>query len=45
MISGLEFATSRRLCAERGHLEFRRAFLKELTGEAVVDELCDLAGE
>lgn len=43
MISGLEFATSRRLCAERGHLEFRRAFLKELTDDAVVDELCDLA--
>ncbi len=45
MVSGLEYATSRRICAERGHLEFRRAFLHELTGDPVVDELCDLARE
>ena len=43
MISGLEFETTRRLCAERGHLEFRRAFLKELTADPVIDELCNLA--
>lgn len=43
MISGLEYATTRRLCAERGHLEFRRRFLKELTDAPVIDELCNLA--
>lgn len=43
MISGLEYATSRRLCAERGHLEYRRRFLHELTDSPAVDELCDLA--
>ncbi|MBQ1345560.1 MAG: HD domain-containing protein [Kiritimatiellae bacterium] len=43
MISGLEYATSRRLCAERGHLAYRRKFLRELTDSPVVDELCDLA--
>lgn len=42
IISGLEFATTRSLCADRGHLEFRRRFLKELTGSPVIDELCDL---
>lgn len=45
MISGLEFATSRRLCAERGHLEFRRNFLKELTNDPIIDELCDMVEE
>ena len=44
MQSGLHYATSRRLCAERGHLEFRRNFLHELTDAPAVDELCDLAG-
>jgi hypothetical protein len=43
MRSGLRYATSRRLCAERGHLAFRRAFLHELTGASAVDEICDLA--
>lgn len=43
MVSGLVYATSRRLCAERGHLAFRRDFLHELTDDPVVDELCDLA--
>jgi len=41
MRSGLRYATSRRLCAERGHLAFRRNFLHELTDDPVVDELCD----
>ncbi len=41
MRSGLRYATSRRLCAERGHLAFRRNFLHELTEDPVVDELCD----
>lgn len=41
MRSGLHYATSRRLCAERGHLDFRRNFLHELTDDPVVDELCD----
>ena len=44
MVTGLRFATSRRLCRERGHLDFRRRFLGELgCGEAVA-EVCDLAG-
>lgn len=43
MISGLEYATSRRLCAARGHLEFRRRFLIELGAGAEAGELCDLA--
>jgi HD superfamily phosphohydrolase YqeK len=42
MISGLHFATSRRLCAERGHLAFRRDFLHQLTDDPAVDRLCDL---
>ena len=41
MRSGLRYATSRRLCAERGHLAFRRNFLHQLTDDPVVDELCD----
>lgn len=44
MVSGLAYATSRRLCAGRGHLEFRRGFLHQLTDDPAVDELCDLAG-
>jgi len=43
IISGLHFETSRRLCAERGHVEFRRRFLHELTDDPVVDRLCDRA--
>lgn len=43
MVSGLHFATSRRLCATRGHLDFRRRFLKELTASPAIDRLCDLA--
>ncbi len=42
MLSGLNYATSRRLCAERGHLEYRRRFLHELTDSPAIDELCDL---
>ena len=45
MVSGLAYATSRRLCAERGHLAFRRQFLHELTDDPSVDELCDLQGD
>ena len=41
MRSGLHYATSRRVSAERGHLAFRRNFLHELTDDPVVDELCD----
>lgn len=44
MISGLEYATSRRICAARGHLETRRKFLKELAGDPAIDEICNLAG-
>ena len=45
MISGLEYATSRRICAERGHLEFRRRFMRELTDDPAIDELCDIAAK
>lgn len=43
MISGLVFATSRRLCVERGHLEYRRNFLHKLTDSPAIDRVCDLA--
>lgn len=43
MLSGLHYATSRRLCRARGHLEFRRRFLHQLTDDKSVDKLCDLA--
>ena len=43
MRSGLRYATSRRHCAERGHLAFRRDFLHQLTDDPAVDELYDLA--
>ena len=43
MTSGLVFATTRRLCAERGHLEYRRRFLHELTDSPAIDRVCDLA--
>ena len=48
MVSGLHFATSRRLCAERGHLEFRERFLRELSGpagRADVEAVCAKAAE
>ena len=41
MRSGLHFATSRRLCRERGHLEYRRRFLHEITDSPEVDRVCD----
>ncbi len=43
MMNGLEYATSRHLCAARGHLAFRRRFLHELTDSPAIDEICDLA--
>lgn len=43
MISGLAYATSRRVCAERGHLAYRRNFLHQLTDAPSVDRVCDLA--
>lgn len=45
MISGLEYATSRRICLERGHLDFRRRFLRELTDESVVETILRKAEE
>jgi hypothetical protein len=45
MISGLCFKTSMRLCRERGHLEFRRRFLHEITDDQSVDRLCDIASK
>ena len=43
MISGLHFATSRRLCRERNHLAFRRDFLHQLTDSLAIDRVCDIA--
>ena len=43
MISGLHFATSRRLCRERKHLAYRRGFLHQLTDSPTIDGVCDLA--
>ncbi len=43
MISGLHYQTSRHICRERGHLEFRRNFLHQLTDDPSIDKLCDLA--
>ena len=43
MISGLRYATSRRLCRERGHLDFRRDFLHKLTSDSSIDRVCELA--
>ena len=45
MISGLHFATARRLCRERKHLAFRRKFLHQLTDDSSIDRVCDLAAE
>ena len=45
MVSGLHYATARRLCAECGHLEYRRRFLHELTDDPSIDRVCDLAAE
>ena len=45
MISGLEYATSRKICLERGHLEFRRRFLRELTNESAVEAVLRKAEE
>lgn len=45
MRCGLNFATSRRLAGERGHLAYRRRFLAELTGgNTEIDELCRPSG-
>lgn len=43
MVSGLHFATSRRLARERNHLAFRRDFLKQLSSSSDIDRLCDMA--
>lgn len=43
MISGLHFATARRLCAARGHLAFRRDFLHQLSSDPAIDRVCDRA--
>lgn len=43
MISGLHFATARRLCRERNHLAYRRKFLHELTDSPAIDRVCDIA--
>jgi hypothetical protein len=45
MTSGLCFKTSMKLCRGRGHLEFRRRFLHEITDDPSVDRLCDVAFE
>ena len=43
MVSGLYFETARQICRARGHLEFRRNFLHQLTDDPSIDILCDLA--
>lgn len=43
MVSGLHYATARRLCAARGHLAFRRDFLHQLSSDPAIDRVCDLA--
>ena len=46
MVSGLYFATSRRLCRERGHLAFRRKFLLEIapaSSHPGISRICDMA--
>lgn len=43
MLSDLHYATSRRLCRDRGHIAFRRDFLHQLTDAPSVDRVCDLA--
>ena len=43
MVSGLHYATSRRLCRERGHLAFRRDFLHKLTDSPEIDRIADFA--
>lgn len=43
MVSGLHFATARRICAARGHLAYRRRFLHQLTASDEIDRVCDLA--
>ena len=43
MVSGLHFATSRRLCRERNHLAYRRNFLHQLTDSPAIDRVCDIA--
>ena len=45
MISGLCFKTSLKLCRERGHLEFRRRFLHEITDDPSIDRLCGIAAK
>lgn len=45
MISGLHFRTSRQKCAARGHLAFRREFLREIGGGEIAEGLCNLAEE
>ena len=42
MVSGLHFATTRRICRERGHLAYRRAFLHKIVDSPAVDRICDL---
>ena len=42
MLSGLHYRTSRRICRERGHLEFRSSFLHQLTDDKSIDRLCDM---
>lgn len=43
MVSGLHYAAARRICAEAGHLAFRRDFLRQLTEDPAVERVCDLA--
>ena len=43
MVSGLHFATARRICRDRNHLAFRRDFLHQLSNSPAIDRVCDIA--
>jgi len=40
MANDLEYETTRALCRARGHLDYRRRFLHELTDDPSVDRIC-----
>ena len=42
MVSGLYYATTRRICRERNHLAFRRDFLHQLTDSPEIDRIIDI---
>lgn len=43
VLTGFHFATSCRLAVERGHVEWRRKLLKEISDSPLIDRVCDVA--